>query len=62
MDVSSMQERNWRVDVTVDVGIVTQGLGRTSRIFLEWHDGRPTANEFFRDSVSSLSLGLKIDL
>jgi len=43
-------------------GIVLQGLGRTSRIFLELHNGRPTANEFFRDSVSSLSLGLKIDL
>ena len=62
VDVSTMQERNWRVDVTADVGIVMQGVGRTSRIFLEWHDGRPTANEFFRDSVSSLSLGLKIDL
>jgi hypothetical protein len=62
VDVSTMQERNWRVDVTVDVGIVMQGLGRTSRIFLEWHDGRPTANEFFKDSMSSLSLALKIDL
>ncbi len=62
VDVSSMQERNWRVDVTADVGIVMQGLGRTSRIFLEWHDGRPPANEFFLDSVSSFTVGLKIDL
>ena len=62
VDVSTMQERNWRVDATVDVGIVMQGSGRTSRIFFEWHDGRPTANEFFKDSLSSLSLGLKIDL
>ena len=62
VDVSTMQERNWRVDVTADVGIVMQGLGRTSRIFLEWHDGRPTANEFFLDSVSSFSVGLEIDL
>lgn len=61
-DLSTMQERNWRVDVTVDVGILLQGLGRSSRIFLEFHNGRPTANEFFSDSVSSLSLGLKIDL
>jgi hypothetical protein len=61
-DVSAMQERDWRVDVTVDAGIVTRGIGRTSRIFLEWHDGRPTVNEFFLDSTQSLSLGLKIDL
>jgi Protein of unknown function (DUF1207) len=61
-DFSAMQERDWRVDVTIDFGIVTRGVGRTSRIFLEWHDGRPTVNEFFGDSMSSLSLGLKIDL
>ena len=62
IDASSMQERNWRVDLTATIGIVAQGIGRTSRIFLEWHDGRPTANEFFKDTVSSLSVGLKIDL
>ena len=62
VDVSTMQERKWRVDVTANVGIALHGLGRTSRIFLEWHDGRPTPNEFFRDSIVSLSVGLKIDL
>ncbi len=62
LDVSTMDERNWRVDMTANVGIVMQGLGRASRIFLEWHDGRPTVSVFFRDSLKSLSLGLKIDL
>jgi Protein of unknown function (DUF1207) len=61
-DFSSMQERDWRVDTTVDVGIAVRGVGRTARIFLEWHDGRPTVNEFFTDSISTLSVGLKIDL
>ena len=61
-DVSAMQERDWRVDVTTDFGIVIRGAGRASRIFLEWRQGRPTVNEFFVDSMSSLSLGLKIDL
>jgi hypothetical protein len=50
------------VDVTIDFGIVMHGVGRSTRIFLEWHDGRPTVNEFFRDSLSTLGLGLKIDL
>jgi hypothetical protein len=50
------------VDATINFGILTHGVGRTTRIFLEWHDGRPTVNAFFQDSVSSLSLGLKIDL
>ena len=62
VDISTFEERKWRVDVTANVGIVIHGLGRTSRLFVEWHDGRPTANEFFLDSLSSLSVGLKIDL
>ena len=61
-DVSAMQERNWRVDVTTDFGIVIRGEGRASRIFLEWRRGRPTVNEFFTDSITSLSLGVKVDL
>ena len=61
-DISAMQERGWRVDKTIGVGIVIRSPGRTSRLFLEWHDGRPTANEFFRDNIASLSLGLRIDL
>lgn len=62
VDVSTLQERRWRVDVTANVGIVLHGAGRTSRLFVEWHDGRPTPNEFYKDSLSSLSVGLKIDL
>jgi len=30
------QERDWRVDVTTDFGIVIRGAGRASRIFVEW--------------------------
>ena len=32
-DVSAMQEREWRVDVTTDFGIVIRGAGRASRSF-----------------------------
>jgi hypothetical protein len=50
------------VDVTVEVGIAIRGAERTSRLFFEWYDGRPTVSDFFKDSMSTLSLGLKIDL
>jgi hypothetical protein len=43
-DISSMQERGWRMDNTV----VSASSYR--------------ANEFFRDSVSTLSLGRRIDV
>jgi hypothetical protein len=62
VDLSAMQERDWRMDLAVDVGIVVRGVARTSRLFLGWYDGRPTANEFFTDSVSGFTLGFKIDL
>jgi hypothetical protein len=61
-NISTMQERGWRVDKTVGAGIVIQSVGRTSRLFIEWHDGRPTANEFFNDTVATLSLGVRMDL
>jgi hypothetical protein len=61
-DFSSMQERDWRLDATLEVGIVLRGEGRTSRVLLQWHDGRPTLGEFFRDSISTLGVALKIDL
>jgi hypothetical protein len=61
-NLSAMEERDWRVDVTVEAGFVVRGRGRTTRIVLEWHDGRPTVNEFFEDSMSTFSRGFKIDL
>ena len=62
-DFSTMQERDWRLDVTVDVGIVTWSEGGgTPRIFLQWHDGRPTVNEFFSESESTLALAVRIDM
>jgi hypothetical protein len=61
-DFSSMQERNWKVDATVELGLVLRGDGRTSRLLLQWHHGRPTASEFFEYSVSSVNVALRIDL
>jgi hypothetical protein len=61
-DFSSMQERGWRADVTFEGGFVLRGGGRTSRLLLQWHDGRPTANHFYSESMSTFSIALRIDL
>jgi hypothetical protein len=61
-DFSSMQERDWRVDGAIEFGIVVRRAGRASRIFVAWHDGRPTVTEFYRDSLSTVSVGIKTDL
>lgn len=61
-DINSMQERDWRGDLTAQFGVVARRGGRATRIFLEWHDGRPSVNSFFRETVSTFSLGVKTDL
>jgi hypothetical protein len=61
-DFSALQERGWRVDTAVELGIVLRGGGRTSRLFFQWRDGRPDASVFFQESVSTLSLAFRIDM
>lgn len=61
-DLSAMQERGWRVDTTIEGGVVVRNAGRASRLFLRWHDGRPTASEVFRDSIGTFSFAFRIDL
>jgi hypothetical protein len=62
VDAASWQERDWRVDVTVQSGIVVHRRSRTWRIGVEYHNGRPTLGEFFRDSEEYISAGLWIDV
>jgi hypothetical protein len=61
VDAASWQERDWRVDMTVQTGIVVHRSSRTWRIGIEYHNGRPTMGEFFRDSEEYISAGLWID-
>jgi Protein of unknown function (DUF1207) len=60
-DLASWQERDWRVDRTVQGGIVTRVGSRTYRLFLELLDGRPQLGEFFETTELSLALGFRID-
>ena len=61
-DFSSMQERLWRLDTTLQGGLVTRSNGRTVRLFLELHDGRPTIGEFYKISETVITIAFKIDL
>jgi hypothetical protein len=61
-DFSSMQERGWRIDFSLEGGIVFRRAERASRLLLQWHDGRPTASEFFKDSIGTLSVAFRIDM
>jgi len=61
-DFSGMQERDWRLDNALQGGLVTRSGDQAYRVFVQWHDGRPTLGQFTTYSEASLSLGLKIEL
>jgi hypothetical protein len=62
LDVSALEERDWRLDPAVQGGLLTRSGGRAYRIFAEWYDGRPRIGNFSSYSEASFSLGFKIDL
>ena len=62
MDVSGLEERDWRLDTAVQGGLVTRSAGRAYRLFAEWYDGRSRIGNFSQYSEASFSLGFKVDL
>lgn len=61
-DFSLFEERDWRLDTSLQGGLVTRSNGRTYRLYSQWYDGRPTLGQFTAYSEAALSLGFKVDL
>lgn len=57
IDLSAMQERDWRIDRSVQAGLVVHNAGRPWRLGLSYYDGRPTLGEFFQFTERYLALG-----
>lgn len=62
VDISAMEERDWRVDRSLQAGVVTQAAGKTWRVGIEWYRGRPPLGEFFLYTEEYVSAGVWIDL
>jgi hypothetical protein len=62
VDFSLLAERDWRLDTSLQGGLVTRNDGRTYRLYSQWYDGRPTLGQFTGYSEAALSFGFKIDL
>jgi hypothetical protein len=62
LDLSAMEERDWRVDRCLQAGLTTQGGARTWRFGVEWYRGRPPLGEFFQYTEEYVSLGLWVDI
>lgn len=62
VDLSAMQERDWRLDKTLQLGLVSHSGHRTWRFGFEISKGRPTMSEFFQNTETYTSIGLWLDL
>lgn len=62
LDVSATEERDWSVDVSLDVGLLLRSGSRTWRAGLGYYDGRVPLGEFFQDDERYVSFGLWLDV
>jgi hypothetical protein len=62
VDFQGWEQRDWRLDTTVQTGITTTAGGHRWRIGVQWNDGAPPMGEFFQDTEAWLSVGFWVDL
>jgi len=62
LDLSATEERDWRVDTSLHLGLLMDQGDRTWRLGIEYYKGRPNMGEFFQDEESYISLGLWLDI
>jgi hypothetical protein len=62
VNFSAMEERNWRLDTTLQAGLVLRSFDHNWRLGVEYHNGAPPLGEFFQDTESYFSAGLWLDL
>lgn len=62
VDFSGTEERDWRLDTSVQAGITTTSGGRRWRIGVQYTDGAPPMGEFFQDTEAWFTVGLWIDM
>jgi Protein of unknown function (DUF1207) len=61
-DLSSMQERDWKVDTSVQAGYRIDSGNRIWRFGIDWYNGRPPIGEFFQHTEQYIGLGMWIDV
>jgi hypothetical protein len=61
-DLQAFEERDWRLDAALEVGLTVPAGDRRWRVGAGWYDGRLPIGEFFEDDESYLLLGLWLDL
>lgn len=61
LDIQAMEERDWQVDPTLQVGLLIPAGDRRWRVGLGVHDGTVPIGEFYRVDETYIALGLWLD-
>lgn len=61
-DFSAMEERDWKIDVSLQTGYRIDAKDKIWRFGLDWYAGRPPIGEFFQHTESYLGFGLWVDI
>jgi hypothetical protein len=61
-DLSAMQERDWKVDVSLQAGYMIDSGDKTWRFGLDWYNGRPPIGEFFQYTEQYIGFGVWVDI
>ncbi len=61
-DLSAMQERDWKLDVSLQAGYRLDVKSKTWRFGVDWYTGRPPIGEFFQYTETYLGFGLWVDI
>jgi hypothetical protein len=62
LDVSAMQERDWKMDVSLQTGYRIDTIGKTWRYGIDLYSGRPPIGEFFQHTETYLGWGIWVDV
>lgn len=62
VDLSAMSERDWRVDHSVQTGLVMHSSGHAYRLYAHWYNGRVPLGQFYQLTEASLAIGMRLDL
>ena len=62
MDLSAMQESDWRPNLSLQLGLALHRNGRRLRAALEFYRGEAPIREYFQSDESYLGTGLWLDV
>jgi len=62
VDACAMEERDWRIDTALQLGLLRTTGARTWRFALEYYRGRPSISDIFQYTGSYAGVGVWIEI